>query len=308
MTSTDWFRELLATLGVRSEALLEELQAQDPETIDVPENFDYWPGVVTEWLRSICNELNPESQAFLLAKDEERAQQAQELHQLLEELEEQFNASLPPNWHAPEIDWPGVDAIELLQLDEGMPLAWVPPPDVLGPLLASTTQRERLDLIETQQHEILDSCAAELAKLSALITENWRAAAAEAIAVMRSGHWRAGQALAAVALDSAVNELVKVSYADVVKQRSRPGSVDSSVPGWDKVNYPRALMVLFGIWGAFKQYHAASDADVPSLFSRHATIHSMSPRQYTTANALIGLMHLIALLCLAEEISVESSS
>lgn len=62
---------------------------------------------------------------------------------------------------------------------------------------------------------------------------------------------------------------------------------------------------MYGIWGSFKQFWVKRGEDVPSQFTRHGTVHSMSPLQYTKANALIAVMHLVGLLCLLDEMISE---
>ena len=124
---------------------------------------------------------------------------------------------------------------------------------------------------------------------------------------MEAGYWRAGQALAAIALDTAADEFIRSSYKNATHHYDRngnptpPGSSPSSLPTWRDIDYPRALLVMYGIWGAFKQFWTNRGDLVPAQFSRHGTIHSLSPRQYTRANALIALMHLVGLMCLIEE-------
>lgn len=223
-----------------------------------------------------------------------------------------FLKSLPPNWRAPDIEFPSIEELEELQLNQGLPLAWLPPNHVLGALLELDTSEERSQLIEGEATAILVACEVELGRLKAELTSEWRVSAVEAVKSMRAGHWRAGQALAAIALDTAVEEFViKSGYKSAVAQTkdnkpTPPGALPTSFPTWRDIDYPRVLLVMYGIWGSYKQFWVKRGDAVPAQFSRHGTIHSMSPRQYTKANALIAAMHLVGLLCVLDEMIEDS--
>lgn len=40
---------------------------------------------------------------------------------------------------------------------------------------------------------------------------------------------------------------------------------------------------------------------MPTQFTRHGTVHTISSRQYSKANSLIALLHVVGLLCLIED-------
>jgi hypothetical protein len=218
-----------------------------------------------------------------------------------------FREALPPNWNSPEIDFPDLDGLEDLQLREGLPLAWVPPNRVLAELLSLKSSAARRRVIARESTAILDACQRELRRLRAPGTKEWRASAREAVSAMKSGHWRAGQALAAIALDTATATFVRSTYRaatrqfDRKKQPTPPGSSKDSLPTWYDVDYPRAMLVLHSLYGAFGFYDGKGGQPVPVQFTRHGTVHSLSPRQYSKPNALIALMHLVGLLCLIED-------
>lgn len=238
-------------------------------------------------------------------------QQRKRDHDLWERYEqaehEYFRNALPPNWNSPEIDFPALDELEDLQLGEGLPLAWVPPNRVLADLLAQKSSAARRRVIARSSSTILSACLRELRRLRSWQTIELRASASEAASAMKSGYWRAGQALAAIALDAATTQFVRSSYSGATRQFDRkrrptpPGSSEDSLPTWHDVDYPRALLVLHSIYGAFGFYDGKAGEPVPTRFTRHGTIHSVSRRQYNKANALIALMHLVGLLCLVED-------
>lgn len=238
-------------------------------------------------------------------------QQRRRDHELWERYEQSedtsFRESLPPNWNSPEIDFPGLEELEKLQLKEGLPLAWVPPNRVLGELLSCKTTASRAKVIARESKVIVSACLRELRRLRSTESREWRASAREAALAMEAGHWRAGQALAAIALDTAVAKFVRSSYSGATRHYNKkreptpPGSSEGSLPTWYDVDYPRALLVLHSLFGAFSVYDGNGGEPVPTQFTRHGTVHSISRRQYSKANALIALMHLVGLLCLIED-------
>lgn len=295
--------------------LIQDYRAQDPLTIEISRKLPYLPRIVIDELISIKDRLNEESRAALeqwQTDDHQRSLDTLAMYeQAMNAARSSFRASLPPNWNNPEIEFPDIGILEQLQLDEGMPLAWLPPNRLLQSLFKLKGREQRASLIEEEHSVILNACRVELERLEATPTQEWRTSAHEALLAMQDGHWRAGQALSAIALDTAVSKfVVNGRYSAGVQQIERkskkptpPGTLPNSFPSWDdpNINNPRASLVLYGIWGAFAYYDGKGGEPVPTRFTRHGTVHTMSPRQYTKANALIALMHLVALLCLLEE-------
>lgn len=300
------FDELLAKAKAQAEAMLADFMAQDPATIDIAGQVPHLPGMVFDALVKMKHQLSEESRAAIDEWQEKERQRARELWALMEQRHAQFVASLPPNWQSPGVDFPCLDELEVLQLKEGLPLAWVPPNPVLRKLLGANTPATRRKVIATESDAILAACLKELRRLKSDETKEWRASAREAAQAMKSGYWRAGQALAAIALDTAAEEFVRTSYSEATQHFSNgkpnpPGSSPRTLPTWHDVDYPRALLVLHSLFGAFRKYRGKNGEPIPAQFTRHGTVHSMGRRQYTKANALIALMHLVGLLCLIED-------
>ena len=196
------------------------------------------------------DQLNEKSRAAVEAWQEEEQQRHRKMWEASEKSHAMFLESLPPNWHSPEIEFPSIEELEELQLTQGLPLAWLPPNNVLDAILRLETSEKRSKLIEDEAAVILDACTAELNRLSVDLTNEWRISAAEAAEAMKAGHWRAGQALAAIALDTVVVKfIVKGGYANATTQANKagptpPGTLPKSLPTWSDIDYPRALLVM----------------------------------------------------------------
>lgn len=111
---------------------------------------------------------------------------------------------------------------------------------------------------------------------------------------MRDGPFEAAQALSAHLIDALGKNYVA-----------------RDIPGFDwklvatKVQQPQVLrrhpvrdFVLAPLAAGHREFHGGSA--VPTTFTRHATAHGVSGRQYTRANCLVALMKATALLCRLE--------
>ncbi|MEB0200373.1 hypothetical protein QN345_12695 [Cryobacterium sp. 10I1] len=298
--------EAIVKAKARADAMLADFMAQDPLTIDIADRVPHLPRGVLDVLVEMKDQLNQRSRTAIDEWQERERQRGRELWELVERQHDQFVASLPPNWQSPEVEFPDLSELESLQLKEGLPLAWVPPNDVLRRVLGANTAAGRRRIIAAEADAILTACMKELRRLKSGETTQWRGTAIEAARVMKAGYWRAGQALAAIALDTATEKFVRASFSEATKHFSNgkpnpPGSSPRTFPTWYEVDYPRALLVLHSLYGAFSMFRGKSGEPVPAQFTRHGTVHSMSGRQYSKANALISLMHLVGLLCLIED-------
>lgn len=58
-----------------------------------------------------------------------------------------------------------------------------------------------------------------------------------------------------------------------------------------------AMFIVSILANAFARFRAEKGDPEPEIYNRHASIHAASERQYTTVNALLGLMTAALLLC-----------
>ena len=112
--------------------------------------------------------------------------------------------------------------------------------------------------------------------------------AAEAADALINGPPSASQALSANLLDTILRRsFSKDSREAVTDQANRPNIDD----------YPlRVAIVIGGIWGSHAEYRPYRGDTIPYRYSRHASAHGVSRRQYSRVNAVIALMHVVALL------------
>jgi hypothetical protein len=192
----------------------------------------------------------------------------------------------PPNWRG--AGEPAEDLLGRMLLDEGLALAWVPPSDILGRLFVADTGQQRRRIIGSNWKRIIEAARTELDQVTApRLKEHIHFARRAADAVLAGNHPE-GQALAANLLDTIMRrEFSSTDRYTITDQKNRI----------DVEDYPvRWALVLGGIWGAFGEYWPNKGQKIPWRFSRHASAHGVSNRQYSRINATISLMHLTALL------------
>lgn len=186
-------------------------------------------------------------------------------------------------------NWWGVDNLsevdfDTLVLKEGLPLAWVVPEHLLKRIIKAETGVQRRRLLYDSRTSITRTCRGELDHVTSRPGREAVYFASAAVSAFESGHVEAAQALAAAQLDS----LGLRFFPRWKRQVSKNGR-----PDLEEMPLSDAL-VLGGIWGAHLEFRPG-DA-IPRQFSRHASAHGVSFRQYSKRNALIATMHVVALI------------
>lgn len=209
---------------------------------------------------------------------------------IIETAQRAMAAMLPPNWRDSDVHLPA--NLEVLLLDEGLALAWIPPAPVLTKLFQATSAGERREVIRTHWRSISSACINELSSIESPGLAEHVEFALEAAQVFRSGRHRSAQALSANLLDTILRENFDS------KDRK---SITGQKVRMDIDEYPvRVAIVLGGIWGSFGEFWPSQGDKVPRRFSRHGSAHGVSRRQYSRTNSLLALMHVVSLLRLLD--------
>jgi hypothetical protein len=206
---------------------------------------------------------------------------------LAKNLTKIVGTAFPPNWQGEKLIEPPKN-LETMLLDEGLPLAWVPPRPVLEKVFAANSAGARRTVLSNNWRGIVVACIAELEDVKEPKLAEYAEFAVEAAESLRDGRWRASQALSANLMDSILHRSFdKASKKKLTDQKAR---VD-----WE--DYPiRSALVIGGIWGSYSEYWPGNGDLIPRRYTRHASAHGVSRRQYTRLNAVIALMHIVGLL------------
>ena len=229
--------------------------------------------------RTIVEQWRPAIEAIQITQREQFAG-------LLSQVRATIQAALPPNWRGEDVVSP--DNFEVLLLDEGLQLAWLPPKKILIRIFAAETAAERRTILGRNWRQITQAAIEELDDIDDDEFRHFTSSAKEAADSLLEGYTRASQALSANLLDS----ILRTELDESSRQRATGQKMRFSLD-----EYPiRVAIVLGGIWGAHGEYWPNNGDPIPRNFSRHASAHAVSKRQYSRINALLALMHVVALL------------
>ncbi len=211
---------------------------------------------------------------------------SEDFARILEEFKKVVERQLPLNWRG--VDVHHYSMMKALLIDEGLPLAWVPPVGILERVLEASSPADRRAVIGRNWRTIAEACAEVLDGVGEKRLAEHVGFAKEASAALLSNNISASQALSANLMDTILRKEFDPAYRGVIV--SQKTKFDFEDHGF------RIAMVLGPIWVAHGQYSPSAGEAIPTRYSRHATAHGVSRRQYTRINATLSLMHVTALL------------
>lgn len=216
--------------------------------------------------------------------------QREQFADLIATVRSALDSMLPPNWRGDDVHLP--KNLESLLLDEGLPLAWVPPTGVLIKVFAAETAGERRRILGSNWRTIVTACQAELDGIENVDLKEYVDFAAEAADALADGRSKASQALSANLLDTILRRSFSTDSREAITIQTERPNID---------DYPlRLAIVIGGIWGSHGEYRPHRGDAIPRRYSRHASAHGVSRHQYSRVNAVIALMHVVGLLKVME--------
>ena len=199
-----------------------------------------------------------------------------------------------PKWDIP--DWQGVlrwwrpdnlhevpdlNAVATVALEEGIPLSWVPRPEIVAALIEADGPEARLAIIAERRDDMLDDCEARLD----VIAHEWAVQCSEAVRALRLGLIGPSQSHAANIVDSIVlTRFGKCGRAAATRRASEN-------LGDQLLRQAAEHLTLLPIKRALTDWWPDGDAPPPDHFSRHATVHAVGCRGvFTPHSATIAIM------------------
>jgi len=215
----------------------------------------------------------------------------------LQSVLERLDAMMPENWQGQRLAYK--DMVRLMQ--EGTPLAWVPPADVIRQLLVASDAPARTAVLDDCRPEILASCSEALAAVTDARFSAQKTLLEECVRMTERGMFSGAQALAANVWDTLVRGLAFANPAWLTDKGWWPGyaEIGRSVPTVDvdddaTIGQFRKAAVFLPFAKTLEEFRRQHP--VPEGFNRHATAHAAGALQYTAANAVIALMLAVSVL------------
>lgn len=240
-----------------------------------------------------------------------------------------------PNWRG--LESVPVDSLLALALDDGIPVARVPPADVLMELLTADGHDARLEVLSRFENDILSACEDEIAGcVDAWMSEDV-ALARKAIAAFRAGHREAAACLALLGSEETFYEVTNVprstagldplsKYVKEEMRESNPAVGDSRLnkdfqawlkarssyaglsrkarfqqppsPAWGDGLDPQA--VFLPLQSLYVPYWPAKGDPAPVNLSRHFVAHRPVLEHLNQGHCLIAVMLMASFFALKQ--------
>ncbi|TVX75841.1 MULTISPECIES: hypothetical protein [unclassified Corynebacterium] len=167
-----------------------------------------------------------------------------------------------------------------------IPICEVPSEEIAIKIIAAETVKDQRALLNRYSRRILDDCETAIRVVVAPRIEKLRPFVDEALEVARQGHEKAAQALFTTILDSLVSFRFEGDERKVIKNRKAEDEIPEVI---DRMTL-RESLVWLPVWNAHAAYWPDRNDPVPYQYSRHASVHHVSKRQYNQRNCIQSAM------------------
>ncbi len=212
-----------------------------------------------------------------------------------------FNRNLlPPNLKeaSDEIDFG--DVLEFLQ-EEAIPLYLVPRAQTAVRLLRAPDRPARRQILNECHNSLVNDCEGVLEQVDHSDVETEAEFALNGVAALRGGHTRAAQALFTLTFDT----LISRYFPDQNTRKNITNrKTDADVPELINGMGFREVAVWLPVWNAHAQFWPNKGIPVPWAYSRHATVHKVSRKQYSQRNTIQALMLVTSLIGHADRLEL----
>lgn len=252
--------------------------------------------------------LNPATQEMLKRISEQQATVMEGLRKSLgplfdpDALRGLNRALLPPNLkdYADEIR---ASQVHEFVEQEGIPLYLVPRGTTALRLLRAKDRAGRRRVLGDCYETLMEDCAAVLERADHEAVRDELGFALDGLGAMRAGHSRSAQAMFTVTLDTLIYRFYPDRKARGVITIRRKGA---DVPDEIDEMGVRDAFVWLPIWNAHEEFWKHKGDKVPHYYSRHASVHGVSSRQFSKRNCIQVLMLVTSLIGYADRIAKET--
>ncbi|WP_141786844.1 hypothetical protein [Oryzihumus leptocrescens] len=193
---------------------------------------------------------------------------------------------MPPNW-PPEVD---DRAIQKIVNDDGIPVVWVPPREVLAQVLTAGDRETRVAILLANQSALVEGCREVLGEVEHPVYAGQVPLATAALDAFANGHLEAAQALAVAVTDTIVIHRHGRGYGRIAR--------DVVVADIDDLRMAefRVRLAMAPVARFFTDYWPNRGKEPPTALSRHVTVHFAHIDHYSRENALIAVLLMTSIL------------
>ena len=189
---------------------------------------------------------------------------------------------------------------------DGIPLYAVPRMNTVLELVEADNGARRREILVKYQESIFEDCKTALNKVSSEYAQEMRFFILAGIDALENGHAEAAQALFTNTLDTVHQNFWGQDSKSrrAIANRSRDSVVPEVIV---KMNFLDAF-VFYPIWNSHMMFWVHKGDSLPVEYSRHASVHGVSRRQYKLENCIQVLMLVTSLLIYVDNIEKSSES
>lgn len=186
-----------------------------------------------------------------------------------------------------------LDEIICFLQHEGIPLYLVPRKRIVTRLVRAENTAMRRQVLSSCHNQIVEDCASVIETIS----KNWAgdelAFVDDAIGAMRAGFTQSAQAM----LTSVLDTLIRRFVPDPNVRRSLTNRQNgANAPDLFNDLNLRQELVWLPIWNAHQAFWIDKGDRIPRVYSRHASVHGVSKRQFSKRNCVQVLMLVTSLV------------
>jgi hypothetical protein len=191
--------------------------------------------------------------------------------------------AFPPNLRPIAEDLDFEDVLSFVE-NEGIALYLVPRASTAKLLLTAKDRAARRAVLGRKFTSIVEDCTVVLDRCRSSVTTTAVEFIESGVAALNDGHLAPAQAMFTNVLETLLQTTLTKSERSVMlshKEGEGPQSLDLKV---------REAYVMLPIWRSYESYWKSRGDPIPTNYSRHATAHGVSKRQYSKRNTVQSLM------------------
>lgn len=202
----------------------------------------------------------------------------------------------PPNLRA--IDDLHFRDVDTVVMTDGIPLYGLPRTSTAEALIRAEGASKRREILGRPWKTISADCREAVLGCSSRSIVPYASFALSALDALDAGHTAPAQALAGSLVDTVVT-----GYFGEDRYKYTPNRKTTTIEAYDEFTV-REYVAFAPIWQTYQQFFVTNGDKVPTRFSRHATAHAVSARQYSRRNAVQAIMFGCSLLYRLDEEAV----
>ncbi|OBY30504.1 hypothetical protein [Mycolicibacter kumamotonensis] len=222
------------------------------------------------------------------------AQQASWLKTLEPTLEQFKKSFYPPNLR--RIEDLAFGDVEKVVMADGIALYGVPRTSIAESLVRAESAAKRREILGRRWNAISADCRKVAERLSTTAVAPYKPFAMAALDALDNGHTEAAQALTGSLIDS----LLTAYFGETRTKYTPAKNGKRTTEAYDEFTFHQ-FIAFAPMWQAYQQFWVQDGDRVPNTFSRNATAHTVSPRQFNRRNAVQALLFGISLLFFFDE-------